>query len=327
LSTERNVLITGGAGFIGSHLVDKLIAYGEKVTVLDNLNEFYPQQIKRRNIAKHLESERFSLIEGDLRNDEDLERAFKKGKFDVVVHLAGMAGVRPSLLDPTLYMDVNVIGTQKLINKVLETNSKSRFIFGSSSSVYGERGGESFLETDRVDNPISPYAASKAAGEMLCHTAHHTSGLNSICLRFFTVYGPRQRPDLAIHKFCRQIDNGEPIEVYGDGTSKRDYTFITDIVSGITAAMLYNKTPFEIMNLGRGEPVVLMDLIDLLETELGKEAKIHFKPFQTGDVPYTFASIEKARRLLDYRPRTSTADGVKQFVKWYQENRIASGVS
>lgn len=317
-SSQRNVLVTGGAGFIGSHLVDRLLANGDRVTVLDNFNDFYSANVKRDNIKDHLKHANYKLIDGDLRDQHSMEQTFDNAPFDVVVHLAAMAGVRPSLQNPALYMDVNVHGTQNVIDNVLRTNPKARFVFGSSSSVYGGgRSGESFVETDSVDRPYSPYAASKAANELQCYATHHTTGLQFVCLRFFTVFGPRQRPDLAIHKFTSKIDRGEQIEVYGDGTSKRDYTFVFDIVDGVWSAMEANLGGFEIINLGRSEPVVLMDMIRSIERALGKKAKIVHKPFQTGDVPYTYASIEKARRLLGYNPKTPFDDGIKQFVDWY----------
>jgi UDP-glucuronate 4-epimerase len=317
-TSQRNVLVTGGAGFIGSHLVDRLLSRGDRVTVLDNFNDFYSVQVKRDNVQDHLPQPNYRLVDGDLRDQNALEQAFGNDPFDVVVHLAAMAGVRPSLENPALYMDVNVRGTQHVIDHTLRTNPKARFVFGSSSSVYGGRSGESFVETDRVDQPYSPYAASKAANELQCYATHHTTGLQFACLRFFTVFGPRQRPDLAIHKFASKIERGEQIEVYGDGTSKRDYTFVFDIVEGISSAMEAQLSGFEIINLGRAEPVVLMDMIKSIERALGKEARIVHKPFQTGDVPYTYASIEKARQLLGYNPKTPFDEGIKQFVDWYR---------
>lgn len=319
--TPRNILVTGGAGFIGSHLVDKLLSRGDRVTVLDNFNDFYSAQIKRDNVKQHLTHENYKLVDGDLRDQNALAQTFNiASPFDVIVHLAAMAGVRPSLEAPELYMDVNVRGTQNIIDQTLKTNPKARFVFGSSSSVYGgNRDGDSFKETDRVDRPFSPYAASKAANEMQCFAAHHTTGLQFVCLRFFTVFGPRQRPDLAIHKFAAKIERGEQIEVYGDGTSKRDYTFVDDIIQGVEAATeAHLDNGYEIINLGRSEPVVLMDMIKSIEKALGKEARITHKPFQTGDVPYTYASIDKARKLLGYDPKTPLDEGIKQFVDWYR---------
>lgn len=316
----RNILVTGGAGFIGSHLVDKLLAHGDRVTVLDNFDEYYSAEIKRDNIRQHRGQANCKLVEGDLRHEAALQQVFRGEPFDVIIHLAAMAGVRPSLENPALYMDVNVNGTQNIIDFTLKHSPKARFVFGSSSSVYGgNRDGDSFKETDRVDRPFSPYAASKAANELQCYAAHHTTGLQFVCLRFFTVFGPRQRPDLAIHKFAAKIERGEQIDVFGDGTSKRDYTFVHDIVQGIEAATQAHLTNgFEIINLGRSEPVVLMDMIKSIEKALGKEARIAHKPFQTGDVPYTYASIDKARQLLGYNPKTPFDEGIKQFVDWYR---------
>ncbi len=321
LEKQRNILVTGGAGFIGSHLVDKALATGDRVTVLDNFNDFYNASVKRSNISAHLNHDNYSIVEGDLRDKVCLAQLFSTGPFDVVVHLAAMAGVRPSLENPALYMDVNVLGTQLLLEQIVQSADKTRLVFGSSSSVYGSRSGERFLETDRVDQPLSPYAASKAANELQCYAAHHTAGLDVACLRFFTVFGPRQRPDLAIHKFCQAIDQNETINVFGDGLSKRDYTFVFDIVEGIWSAMQANLSGYEIINLGRSEPVVLLDMIRSIEQALGKEAKLVHKPFQIGDVPYTYASIEKARQLLGYNPKTKFDDGIRQFVEWHRNQR------
>lgn len=319
----RTVLVTGGAGFIASHLVERLLSHGDKVIVLDNFNDFYDQRVKRGNVEEHLKHPHYQLIEGDIRDDEALAKVVLHGPFDVVVHLAAMAGVRPSIAQPALYMDVNVTGTQKLISALASSGFSGRFVFGSSSSVYGKRSGESFLETDRIDQPLSPYAASKAAGELLCYSTHQSSGLPVVCLRFFTVFGPRQRPDLAIHKFCRLIDAGQPVEIYGDGTSKRDYTFVRDVVYGIEHSMTYDLPGFDIINLGRSEPIVLLDMIRSLENALGKRARIVHRPFQIGDVPYTYAGIDKARQALGYEPSTGFDDGIKRFVEWYVSTHAA----
>jgi UDP-glucuronate 4-epimerase len=323
---QLRVLVTGGAGFIGSHLVDSLLKDNHRVVVLENFNEFYSPDVKRANIAMHESNPLFTLEEGDIRRREDIKRAFAHGPFDVVVHLAAMAGVRPSLENPALYTDVNVLGTQRVVDELLESSPGARLVFGSSSSVYGARSGECFSEEDRVDQPLSPYAASKAANEAQLFAIHHTKGLQVVLLRFFTVFGPRQRPDLAIHKFCRAIDRGESIDVYGDGLSKRDYTFVGDIVSGIRSAMLFELSGYEIINLGRSEPVILIDMIRAIEAALGKEAKIVYKPFQIGDMPYTYANIDKARRLLNYEPRTSLEDGVKAFVDWYKREDTSTPI-
>lgn len=322
--SSRNVLVTGGAGFIGSHLVESLLKNGGKIVVLDNFNKFYDPSIKRRNIAAFESNANCKILEGDIRDDAILDDAFSNGPFDCVVHLAAMAGVRPSLEQPALYMDVNVNGTQKIIDRVLPNADRTRLVFGSSSSVYGARSGESFRETDRVDLPISPYAASKAANELQCYASHHSSGLKVVCLRFFTVFGPRQRPDLAIHKFSNLIHDGKPIEVYGDGKSKRDYTFVADIVRGIESAMEYPlEAGFDVINLGRSDPVELMDMIRLLEKHLGVSAKMEMKAMQVGDVPYTYANIDKARSRLGYEPTTSFEDGIEKFVAWFLENKRA----
>ncbi len=315
--TGRRVLITGGAGFIGSHLVDRLLAAGDSIVVLDNFNDFYNPNVKRSNVEQHLKHSRYKLSEGDIRDDNSLADTLKLGPFDVVVHLAAMAGVRPSISQPAHYMDVNVTGTQKLIGALNHAGFDGRLVFGSSSSVYGARSGECFLETDRIDQPLSPYATSKAASELLCYSAFHTTGLPVVCLRFFTVFGPRQRPDLAIHKFCHLIEAGQPVEIFGDGKSKRDYTFVGDIVSGIESAITYDLPGYDIINLGRSEPVYLLDLIQALEHALGKEAKLVHKPFQVGDVPYTYAGIDKAKQVLGYNPSTDFSEGIKLFVQWY----------
>jgi len=318
---QRKILVTGGAGFIAGHLTERLLAAGDSVVALDNFNDFYNPQVKRGNIEGFLKHPAYTLVEGDLRDDKALDRLFSHGPFDVVVHLAAMAGVRPSLINPSLYMDVNVNGSQKLIDRILPHAGSTRLVFGSSSSVYGARSGESFKETDRVDQPLSPYAASKAANELQCYAAHHTAGLQVVCLRFFTVFGPRQRPDLAIHKFCHLIDQGKTVELFGDGKSKRDYTFVADIVSGIVAAMTYKFSGYDIINLGRGEPVVLLDMVQALEKHLGKKANIVHKEMQIGDVPYTYADIGHARAVLGYNPATSFDQGVKAFVDWYISTR------
>jgi UDP-glucuronate 4-epimerase len=323
---NRNVLVTGGAGFIGSHLVDALLKERDKITVFDNFNDFYDQQIKRENVVEHKKSANYKLIEGDIRDREAVKRAFSEGPFDTVIHLAAMAGVRPSLENPALYMDVNVNGTQNVLDEAAKQTRPPRFVFGSSSSVYGNRSGEKFLETDRVDQPLSPYAASKAAAELACYAAHHTHGLAVTSLRFFTVYGPRQRPDLAIHKFCQKIYRGDSIEVYGDGNSKRDYTFVSDIVSGIMQAAIYDCSGFDIINLGRSEPVLLSEMISTLETALGKKAKIERKECQMGDMPYTFADVSKAKKLLNYNPSIDFEDGIKLFVDWFLHRHAAAKI-
>jgi UDP-glucuronate 4-epimerase len=317
--SNKNVLITGGAGFIGSHLVDALLKLGNRVVVLDNFNSYYDPNIKRQNVVEHLKQRQYTLIDGDLRDKAKISEAFSHGPFDSVVHLAGAAGVRPSIEQPGFYMDVNVNGTQLLLDQSIAKDT-GRFVFGSSSSLYGERSEGEFLETDRVDRPLSPYAASKAAGELQCYAAYHTRGLPVVSLRFFTVYGPRQRPDLAVHKFCRLIDAGKPLEVYGDGRSKRDYTYIDDTVSGIMSSMIYDLPGYDIINLGCGRPIELIEMIHIIEKALGKSAKLTHKEFHTADMPYTYASIAKAQKVLGYQPRTAFEDGVKRFVEWYRSS-------
>lgn len=318
-----HVLVTGGAGFIGSCLVDQLLEQGASVTVLDNFNDFYDTSVKRDNIQAALAHHNCRLVEGDIRERDVMMRVFAGEKIDRVVHLAAMAGVRPSLQQPALYMDVNVVGTQVLLDVCQQQEVKPMLVFASSSSVYGQRHSEIFLETDRCDRPISPYATSKMAGEMICHAAHDATGIDVVCLRFFTAYGPRQRPDLAIHKFCWLIDNDRPIEMYGDGSSQRDYTYVEDMVDGIEKALCMVGPGFEVINLGRGEPVALVDMIRAIESALGREASIVHKPMQTGDVQNTFAGIDKARSLLGYDPQTSIEEGISKFVAWYQRRKPA----
>jgi UDP-glucuronate 4-epimerase len=315
----RNVLVTGGAGFIGSHLVARLLAEGRwRVTALDDFNDFYDPALKRRNVSAHLGREEFALREADIRDRAALGGIFEGAEFDVIVHLAARAGVRPSLAEPVLYAETNINGTVNLLELARE-HGVGQFVFGSSSSVYGENEKVPFAEDDPVGRPISPYAATKAAGELLCHTYSHLWGLRSVCLRFFTVYGARQRPDLAIHKFARLISEGKPIPVFGDGTTRRDYTYVDDIVAGVRAAMDYGESDYEVINLGGSRTVELRELIALLERELGREAVIERRPPQPGDVPQTYADVTKARRLLGYDPRTPIEEGIRRFVEWFKE--------
>src|SRR6266403_150479 len=293
----KNILVTGGAGFIGSHLVDKLLAEGQwQVTVVDDFNDFYDPNIKRENVRAHLQNRNYRLVETDIRDRASLERVFQGASFDCVVHLAARAGVRPSLKQPLLYAETNINGTLNLLELAREHGIK-QFVFGSSSSVYGANAKLPFSEDDPIRQPISPYAATKAAGELLCHTYSHLYHLRCICLRFFTVYGARQRPDLAIHKFARLMSAGKAIPVFGDGSARRDYTFIDDIISGVRAAIDYDGSSYEVFNLGESRTVELRELISLLEKALGVEAKLDRQPLQPGDVPQTYADIEKARRL------------------------------
>src|ERR687884_1290154 len=283
----KNILVTGGAGFIGSHLVDRLLAEGGwRVAVVDDFNDFYAPLVKRANVREHLKSSAYRLHEVDIRERARLEAIFKEEKFDVVVHLAARAGVRPSLVEPVLYAETNVGGTLNLL-ELARTYEVGQFVFGSSSSVYGINAKVPFSEEDPIRQPISPYAVTKAAGELLCHTYSHLYGVRCVCLRFFTVYGARQRPDLAIHKFAKLITEGRAIPVFGDGTTRRDYTYIDDIIAGVRAAIDYKGSTYEVFNLGESETVELNELIALLEKELGLRAQIDRRPHQPGDVPQT----------------------------------------
>jgi UDP-glucuronate 4-epimerase len=320
--TDRNILVTGGAGFIGSHLVDHLLAGGgRRVTVVDDFNDFYDPALKRMNVQRHANDERFRVVEADIRDRAALERVFADTKFDCVVHLAARAGVRPSLSEPLLYVETNVTGTLHLL-ELARAHQVKQFVFGSSSSVYGVNAKVPFGEEDPIRQPISPYAATKAAGEHLCHAYAHLYGVRCVCLRFFTVYGARQRPDLAIHKFARLISAGKPIPVFGDGTTRRDYTYVDDIIAGVRAAIDYDASAFEAINLGESRTVELRELIALLEKELGREAIIDRQPPQPGDVPQTFADISKARRLLGYDPHTQIEEGIRRFVQWFNEKEV-----
>jgi UDP-glucuronate 4-epimerase len=320
----KNILITGGAGFIGSHLVDHLLAEGDcHLTVIDDFNDFYDPSIKRENVSRHKKSPNYQLFEADIRDKNALTRIFEADAFDCIVHLAARAGVRPSLDQPQLYADTNINGTLNLLELARERGIR-QFVFGSSSSVYGINAKVPFSEDDPIRQPISPYAATKGAGELLCHTYTHLYGIRCVCLRFFTVYGPRQRPDLAIHKFARLISEGRPIPVFGDGTTRRDYTFVDDIIAGVRASIDYvgdsAKSNYEVINLGESRTVELRELISLLEKELDLHAVVDRKPLQPGDVPQTFADISKARDLLGYNPQTQIEGGIRKFVEWFRRN-------
>ena len=314
----RSVLITGGAGFIGSHLVDRLLSEGAwRITVVDDFNDFYSPDIKRANVAGHLTEQNYTLVEADIRDADALEKVFAGTKFDVIVHLAARAGVRPSLTEPKLYAETNINGTLNLL-ELARGHRVKQFVFGSSSSVYGVNEKVPFAEDDPIFNPISPYAATKAAGELICHTYSHLYGIRCVCLRFFTVYGARQRPDLAIHKFSRAISERKPIPVFGDGTTRRDYTYVDDIIQGVRAAIDYDASDYEIFNLGESQTVELRELIALIENALDRKAMIDRQPMQPGDVPVTYADISKARAMLGYNPTTKIADGIPKFVEWFR---------
>jgi UDP-glucuronate 4-epimerase len=324
----KRIIITGGAGFIGSHLVDSLLAEqaeenDARIIVVDDFNDFYSPAIKYQNIDPHMTNPRFTLIKSDIGDSAQLEKVFAKFEPDCVVHLAARAGVRPSLNEPALYAETNINGTLAVLELSRQFGVES-FIFASSSSVYGINEKMPFSEDDFIARPVSPYAMTKAAGEMLCHTYSHLYKLRCVCLRFFTVYGARQRPDLAIHKFARLISGGCPLPVYGNGDSRRDYTFIGDIIQGMRAAIDYRASFFEIFNLGESQTIELRRLIELLKTEMGMKAVIDRKPEQPGDVPQTFADIGKARRLLGYEPKIKIEEGIKNFVQWFMSSKMSN---
>jgi UDP-glucuronate 4-epimerase len=310
-----HVLVTGGAGFIGSHVVDSLLADGDEVTMLDNFDSFYDRSIKERNVAAHRTHPRWRLVEADLRDGQTLDRVLTDS-FDAFIHLAAMGGVRPSIEAPLTYQDVNVRGTHNLLEAARRLKVR-HVVFASSSSVYGVNPRVPWSEGDSVLHPISPYASTKVSGELLGHVYSHLHGIRFLALRLFTVYGPRQRPDLAIHKFARLITAGCPVPVYGDGSTRRDYTYVADIVSGIRTALRYDRSQYEVINLGNNATVTLMEMVEGLEEALGRRATIEWRPEQPGDVPQTWADVEKAHRLLGYAPRTSFKEGIRHFAEWY----------
>ena len=316
------VLVTGAAGFIGSHLAERLVARGDDVVGLDNFDAFYPRPVKERNLATLLAAPRFSLVEGDLRQPADLERAFSAARPDAVVHLAALAGVQPSLADPARYADVNVLGTVR-VTEAARAHGCKRIVFASSSSVYGRDSEPPFKESDPCLQPVSPYASTKRAGELGLFTAHHLYGLDVTCLRFFTVYGPRQRPDLAIHKFARLILAGKPISLYGDGSTSRDYTWIDDIIDGVVAAL--DETgeqgrgappAFRIYNLGGSRTTSLLRLVELISDAVGRKPEIEWKAEQPGDMKRTLADVSLANKELGYAPRVPIEEGIARFVAW-----------
>jgi len=309
-----SILVTGGAGFIGSHVLDRLAAQGRRAVCLDDFNDFYSPAAKRRNIARALDSGRVKLVEGDIRDLDLCRRVFAEHEVDRVVHLAARAGVRPSLDQPLLYESTNCKGTLCLLECARQAGVKM-FVFGSTSSIYGVSKRVPFREDHPAWEPISPYAASKRACELFCYTYHHLFGIPVVSLRFFTVYGPRQRPDLAITKFTALMERDRPIPVYGDGASRRDYTFVGDIVDGVLAA-LDSDLQYEIINLGNSHPVSLSEMIEALERALGRKARIEWLPMPAGDVPFTHADISKARRLLGYEPEVAFADGLARYIEW-----------
>ncbi len=312
----RRVLITGAAGFIGSHLSDALVERGDEVIGVDNFNDFYDPGLKRKNASGLLAGGSFVLEEGDIRDADFLKRVFSKHQPDAVVHLAAMAGVRPSLEQPGLYHDVNCTGTALLLEATRD-GGVGKFVFGSSSSVYGGNEKVPFHETDDVSAPISPYAATKRANELTCYTFHHLYGMDTPCLRFFTVYGPRQRPEMAIHKFIRRMEKGQELPVFGDGTSERDYTYVDDILDGIVKALDKAKG-HRIYNLGESQTISLRGLVDSIGRATGKTPVLDWQPLQPGDVMRTYADISRAREELGYDPKVDLAEGLERMVEWYR---------
>jgi UDP-glucuronate 4-epimerase len=322
------IVVTGGAGFIGSHLCEALLKKGNTVINIDSFNDYYDPKIKRNNVEEtrsfirvnQIDDNSYKVAEGDIRDCGFLKQVFEENQVDTIVHLAAYAGVRPSIQNPVLYTDVNINGTVNLL-EISKMCDIKRFVFASSSSVYGNNTKVPFAEDDVVDFPISPYAATKKAGELLCHTYHSLYNINMACLRFFTVYGPRQRPDLAINKFTKLISAGQPIPFYGDGTTERDYTYIEDIIDGLTKAIHWvgeGQGKYEVFNLGESNTVTLSRMVQAIENALGKRAEINRMPMQPGDVNRTFADVTKAKAILEYHPRMEFEEGICKFIKWFQ---------
>ncbi len=318
----KTYFITGGAGFIGSSLAEKLLDDGNKVVAIDNFCDFYNPKIKENNIKNLITNADFKIYKGDIRDKEILKKIFDENQIDIVMHLAAMAGVRPSIQNPILYQEVNCLGTQNILEEMKSHNCKN-LVMASSSSVYGNCKEVPFREDMIVDFAISPYAATKKANEVMTHVYHKLYDMNVIMLRFFTVYGPKQRPDLAINKFTRLMLENKEIPMFGDGTTSRDYTYIEDIVDGIDRACKYaleNKDVYEILNIGNSSPISLKEMINVIAKTLGVEPKIKQLPMQPGDVERTYADISKAKKLIGYEPKTSFEEGINKFVKWYNEN-------
>lgn len=313
------ILVTGAAGFIGSHLCEALLADGHRVIGLDNFDPFYDPAVKLANLDEVLKLPAFQLVRGDIRDRQLLRQIFTRQPVDVVIHLAAKAGVRPSILQPAEYFDVNVNGTLQVLESMAEARV-NRLVFISSSSVYGNQAKTPFSETDDVSHPISPYAASKRSGELLAYTYHHLYGMDAACLRLFTVYGPRQRPDLAIHKFAQLALENRPIPLYGDGKTRRDYTFVADVVRGIQQLLALPAWGYEIFNLGGGNPVSLLDMVRALEQALDRPLEVQFMPKQPGDVEQTFADTGKARAVFGYQPRVALKEGVALFTQWLKQH-------
>ena len=314
IQINKHILVTGGAGFIGSHLIEKLLANDFRVTVIDNFDSFYSVDVKKKNMASFFDHPHFSFFELDILNEAGLYKNLTDN-YEAIIHLAAKAGVRPSIENPVAYQEVNVRGTQNMLEFARKKNIK-QFIFGSSSSVYGVNENIPWSEKDGQLQPISPYASSKISGELLGHVYSHLYNMRFIALRFFTVFGPRQRPDLAIHSFSKKIVNDEPINMYGNGSTRRDYTYVSDIIEGIYAALHFTASNFEIINLGNHHTISLSELIQTIERVFQKKAIIHQLPEQPGDVPVTYADISKAQHLLNYHPMTSLEEGFTAFKNW-----------
>jgi UDP-glucuronate 4-epimerase len=316
-----HIVVTGGAGFIGSHLVSRLLELGHTITVIDCFDPFYPESVKQRNIAPHLAHPAYRLVRADIRSGDLLHDAIPADT-DAIVHLAAKAGVRPSIQHPLSYQETNVTGTHNLL-EVARARRIKKFVFASSSSVYGVNPNVPWREDDTVLMPISPYASTKVSCELLGHAYSHLFGIQFLALRFFTVYGPGQRPDLAIHKFSTLIRSGEPIPVFGDGSTRRDYTYVDDIVSGIVSAISYDRSMYEVINLGNDRTVTLLEMIHGLESALGLRANLNMLPEQPGDVPQTWADVSKAARLLGYAPSLSFPEGLTRFAAWFNDTAAA----
>ena len=319
----KTYFITGGAGFIGSSLSERLLKEGNKIITIDNFCDFYDPKLKENNINNMIENNNFKIYRGDIRDNKILETIFNENKIDCVIHLAAMAGVRPSIENPCLYQEVNCLGTQNILEEMKMHNIKN-LVMASSSSVYGNCKKVPFREDMIVDFAISPYAATKKANEVMTHVYHKLNNMNVIMLRFFTVYGPKQRPDLAINKFTRLMLNNEEIPMFGDGTTSRDYTYIDDIVDGIVKSINYvekNDDVYEILNLGNSSPVSLKEMINVIGQALNIEPKIKQLPMQPGDVDRTYADITKAKRLLGYEPKTTFKNGIKKYIEWYKNQK------
>ncbi len=312
------ILVTGAAGFIGSHLCENLIRAGKKIIGLDNFDDFYDTSVKKNNLSILKKSRNFTFYKIDITKKKELFSI--KEKFNVVIHIAAKAGVRLSVESPLKYIDTNINGTQNILDLMNEKKCK-KILFASSSSVYGNNKNIPFKESQRVSNAISPYAFTKKSNEVQIHTYYHLYNINAICFRFFTVYGPRQRPDLAIHKFFKKILNNEPISLYGNGSTKRDYTYIDDLVDGIIKGLGYlneKNSLYEIINLGNSNPISLMEMVETIYKELDKEKNIDFLPMQMGDVDITYADITKAKKLINYNPKTTFKEGISKFAEWYK---------